>query len=431
MARPTVFTRLYRLLFNKKLPAESSAELFGNQYGLSYAAVQRRRYNLDIDEPIVRPIKNDLAATRELAEMKQWSYEVRHSILRLSSDCFQQQDGLIGSWSVAKELIDGYKVNKDVIAIASEISNRYNGKTPVLGGNRLEQCAREMLWSGDSFLELAIEREGISKNDWCITRSLHLPPLTMFADEDQHGEVGGYWQRKSISKGGDDVYFHPVKMLHFKYKPDGLYGNPLIFQNLEAWRKLKAAAADEEDAGRAVGAAPWLHIFPPTMSTADRTAYQRDYEADKTRGIVTDLFLSAEMDVRKAVSDSNAIAPLVERVTKYRYQMIPPGIPYWFFPGLGMESSAAKDLNGQPAMTYARMVADLRAILGEQIRWAIAVEIVLKKGFDWFVENGRFDIVWGEWFTSPIELQAEAQKKDTKKAPQQGDAKEFILNGKN
>jgi hypothetical protein len=49
------------------------------------------------------------------------------------------------------------------------------------------------------------------------------------------------------------------------------------------------------------------------------------------------------------------------------------------------------------------MIAAIRGLLGEQIKWAINVELILKMGYDWWVENGRYDIVWGDWVMSTLE----------------------------
>jgi hypothetical protein len=41
--------------------------------------------------------------------------------------------------------------------------------------------------------------------------------------------------------------------------------------------------------------------------------------------------------------------------------------------------------------------------MGQQIKWAIALEIVLKKGYEFYRQDGRFDIIWGDWFVTGME----------------------------
>ncbi len=343
---------------------------------------------------------------------------MRHSISILSRDCFQQIDGRSASWRIAETLEDGRKVHPDVIAIGRDIAARRNGKTLVLGGDRLQRAARDMMSYGDGFLEFAIEREGIGPNDWGISRSLYLPSLSMFVDEDEHEEPGMYRQQERITPSDTDRLIHPVKMLQFSYEKDRLYGNPISFQSSEPWRKIKAASPDLEDAAREVAIAPWLHVMPPDKDERYREQYQQRHESLLNDGIVTNLYLLSGADVRKAMSGVNVLKPLVDYYLSLRYQMLPPGLPHYLFPGLGLESNSGKEIANQPALAYARMIANLRSHLSEQIKWSVSVEIVLKKGWDFYISDGQyFDIAWGDWFVTGFEqMQQSSQPTPTEQA---------------
>lgn len=279
----------------------------------------------------------------------------------------------------------------------------------ILGGSRLERAARDMMWSGDSFLELAIEREGISSNDYGISKSLYLPSLSVFVDEDQTGYSNGFWQRSKTMPSPEDIWIHPLKMLHFCLEERELYGQSILLQSIESWRKLKEVAIDLEEASRAIGVTPWLHIMPEGRDEIYKQAYQDDIESKRRSAIITDMFLLNGADIRKASTDSNALQPLIDHYLLQRMGCIPAVIPTWAFPYLSLKDGAQKDLSSQPAMAYARFIHHLRSIIGEQVKWAISVEIVLKKGWDWFEQNGYFEVHWQPFVVSELEAFADAQ----------------------
>lgn len=65
-------------------------------------------------------------------------------------------------------------------------------------------------------------------------------------------------------------------------------------------------------------------------------------------------------------------------------------------------NGGAKDLNGQPALTYSRLISEVRSLLGEQVRWAINMKLVLRYGYDFYYANRKFDICWPEWILTPL-----------------------------
>jgi hypothetical protein len=374
----------------------------------------------------------DLQNSRDLIEIADWSYESANSVGFMSRDAFQQIDGKVNSWRVSETLADGSKVHPDVLAIGREMEQRRDGKHLILGGDTLQRAAVEALSYGDSFVQLGIYKEGIGKNDWAVMKTQYMPVFSTFVEADEDGSVAAYRIQKSLYPSDDDIVIHPLKMLQFRYGESGLYGRPPTFQQIPSWKKVKEAAADIEQASRDVGVAPWLHTMPPETDESYKEAYRQEYQEMLNEGIVTNLFLMSGADVRKAAATTGVLADMISYWLQLRYQMVLPGVPLFFFPGLGLKESSGKDIANQPALAYARQIANLRSMIGEQVRWAISVEIVLKKGFDWFQQNGRFDIEWGEWFVTGQEQGLMDQGQDQPALPpQESQQRIALLNGSN
>lgn len=421
MAAPNnnLLTRLWGALRRQRPSGNGSGYLGIQQQRSRIGTFHRRSISLSASINPVRPIMGDLQNSRDLVEIADWSYESSNSVGFMARDAFQQIDGRVNSWTVADTLADGTKVHPDVLAIGREIEQRRDGKDLVLGGDTLQQAAIEALSYGDSFVQLGIYREGVGKNDWAVCRSRYMPTFSTFIDVDDDGSIQSYRIQDKMFPSVDDVVIHPLKMLQFKIGKSGAgyYGKPPTFQQIPQWRKVKDCAADIEQASRDTGVAPWLHVMPEGADESYKEAYRQEYQEMLNEGIVTNLFLMPSADVKKAAANSGALSNLLDYWLQLRYQMVLPGVPLWFFPGLGLKESSGKDIANQPALAYARQIASLRSMIGEQVRWAISVEIVLKKGFDWFEQNGRFDVVWGEWLVTGMEQWIIDQSQDQPSAP--------------
>lgn len=405
------FDTLWKRLTGTNKTRGNAGKAQGNIYPLGHYQKTARKQGLEISYQPVRPIKNSFQNSRELIEMSEWSYELRHSISILSRDCFQTLDGNINSWRV-KEDYEGVKVNPDIIAISKDIATRTRGKDLILGGNFLQKAVRDFLFFGDSFVSLGFEKDGIS-NKFKLNQSLYLPTLSTFVDLDDDNEIASYSQRESINLKKTDECINPLKILHFSYERDAIYGTPISFQSLEAWRQLKDISLDLEQAARDTGYSLLAHKFPESVTTDDRDTYQSRYESMLNSGIVTNLYLLPGMEVERIAVNAGSLEPLMKLWLQKRYECIPPGLPLYLFPGLGIEATAGKEISNQPAMNYSRLISSSRGILSERIKWAISLEIIFTKGYDFFYENRNFDIVWGDWFITGMEqgvMQQDSQK---------------------
>jgi hypothetical protein len=399
---------LWNQLFRKKQP-KKLAGVSGSQYPLGSLTTYARKQHLEIPFTPVRPIKNSFRNSVELLEMSEWSYELRHSVSVIARDVFQSLDGRITSWSVSPEY-KKKKINKEVLAIADDLATRTSGKELILGGNFLQRAVRDFLLFGDAFVSLGFDKDGISK-EWHISESLYLPTLSTFVDVDEQGKILSYSQRESTTIRESDIFIHPLKVLQFSYEKNQVYGNPISYQSLEPWRQLQEISRDLEQAARDCGYPILLHKFPEQVNETDKEAYQSRYEDMLNTGIVTSLYLLPGMDVERIAADSGALEPLIKLWLQKRYECIPPGLPLYLFPGLGIESTSGKEISAQPATNYARFIASIRGILSEQIKWAISLEMVLTRGIEFYQENKNFDLEWGSWILTGNESEVVNQDK--------------------
>jgi hypothetical protein len=360
-------------------------------------------YMLDLPETAKRPINGSLDLSNALMEMATWSREARDVGSYLARDSFMEQSGRFGSWSIAKVKGDDEAVHPDVIAIGKNLAGRRSGKELILGGTRLKRAASDAAaFYGDAFLEVSIDKEGIGRNDYGIARSLYLPSLSVFVDETSDGQLNGYWQRARMTPSEDDIFIHPIKMLHFSHEKQRRYGQALLQQSIPPWQKLKRVAPDVEKAVRESAIAPWLHIMPETYKAKERAAYKRNHETMQMNGVISNLYLAHGTEVRRAVGGNADLQSIIEHWLNLRAQLVPSGFPSYLFPRLSTGSATSnKELANQPAAVYARMIADIRGMLGDQLRWAIDLEILLVKGYDFLMEHHDYDIAWPTWDIVP------------------------------
>jgi hypothetical protein len=218
-------------------------------------------------------------------------------------------------------------------------------------------------------------------------------------------------------------------MLHFKYDDKGRYGWPATFTQIEAWRAFKQCAADLEEASRS-SIAPWLHILPNDRGEDYKQQYRSEYEAQLEQGMISNIYLLAGSDVRKAASATPTLKPLLDTYQVARMNLCPAGIPLWLIPGLGIQTSGggSKELGGQPALTYARLVSHLRSLLAAEIVFSIGIEVTMNRGYDfWLTHQKNVDVSFPTWVTQQVPgLQT---SNNVKKPPQQKEeeAKETFI----
>ena len=377
---------------------------------------QRRNQRfLDLPEPILRPLLLDRSLSAELVEAMTWSSVLAGSVRILAQNVFQHDDGRIESWKIKTTFIDPIDgmekplppekmPHPDIIKMADELANRRCGKRYVLGGERLVDHAFNCFSYGDSFLELSIQSDGLG--GYAIADSLSIPTWSTFVSHDQTGHVNEYRQQARIEPSNDDRIWDGVnvaKMLHFKYDDKGRYGWPATFTQIESWRAYKSVAAALEEAAIS-SYNPLLHIMPESRSPEYKQAYRQEYEGLLELGLISNLYLEAGAIVKRAEAATPTIKPLLDAYDVAKMALVPNGIPLWIVPGLGSSQSASsKELGGQPALTYARLVSHLRSILAAEIVWAIGLEVTMTYGIDFWLENRKnVDVSFPTWVAQQI-----------------------------
>lgn len=397
-----MLSRLRKLLKSFRL---RDGAIQGSPYPLGYGTSRNySRRDLDVPEIPARFVEDNKDLTHRLLEIYHYSKEASKAIEMLSLDCFQSQDGGSGSWFVNEELADGTRVNPDILVIARDLSSRMDGDENVIGADVLQSAVSELLFFGDSFFQLGIEKDGFG--EWGIKSSIYMPCLSMFVRRSESGFLEGFYQSTVGSK--ESVDFHPFKIIQFSYlRKKGIrYGKSFIKSQAYAdWDNVRDAEYAVSKIAMESGVTPWLHIMAPDKSQKDLELYERKHQAALNSGqILTHYYLMNAGDIRKAATESDAIKPLADYLLDCRRRMIPAGFPTWIFTELGYEGSAGNDLHGQPAMTYSRLVSAMRSTIGQGIKKAITIELLLRKGYDWVEQNGKFEIGWEPWIATPGQL---------------------------
>lgn len=418
----------------------SGETLIGSQDPI-YAAGRGGRYNnklFDIPEPVYRPIMLDRGLALELCEFLVWSPEMVTSMTILAQNIFQEETGAIGSWKIRTKNKDGTPLERpphpNVVAIAESLRNRYNGGIPVLGGQRLEEAAW-CIAKGDVFMELEISREGIGRNDYGISNSIYIPPFSMFVNNDEQGRIQEYRQQVNVAPSEEDRVwknYDIARILHFKHRGGNQrYGVSRAFAQIESWRKYKSSSRRiEESASTLLGF--WLHEAPPEVGTDWRQAYRSEFEAMlENSDYITNLYLPNGADVRRTSSPTPSLTPLLAEHTLNRYGCCLAGVPVYYIPGLGLESGASKELANSPALNYARLIAHTRSILADRLRMALALEVTLNYGYEFWLENSdvEFDWPYFEAIVQPGILPNNPTKADPKETEdKEAEAKEKFVN---
>lgn len=416
-------------LFNKVFPQKTQTQ--GSQRPLAtIAASTRRNWDLEISE---FPIRDPLLA-RESIELLQYCYEARHCLSCAADDAFASSDGDDIGWTIADTLDDNEtKIHPDTKAILLDLIQRQQSHEKlVIGGTRLKKALRSTLGYGDCFLELGFERDG---STYCVAKTLYLPTWEIFRCESDTGVLERFEQRRTLSMStSPDYQFFPFQIVHFKHEEKVLYGESIFAQSLDAWAKLKDAIADLAAASRDVGQNPNVHTLSEGVTQDQLKEYRFNHENELADGTITNYYLASPETISKVANINPDLKPLIDNVLQWRYRIIPPGFPVWFFPGL--DTTGAREISEQPAKKYARCRNSWCGTLSGGIRQTGNTELILRKGYDWFRQNGRYRIAFPIWKVSDTGMSDESnatgisdieQQKNNKNGhKQRGSSRDFI-----
>ena len=381
--RNKLITRIWRFLTSWR----KTKDIQGSQRpaALAISANARRRdYDLEIKD---FPIRDRELAT-QLINLWNYGYAPRHALSYAARDVFSNTTGDDQGWRISKYLDEEktIAVDGEIYDVLHAFETRKCGAAYVIGGNHLKRAVPEFLAYGNSFWELAIERE-TGTNLYGITRTMKLPSWEIFRCENDHGMLECFQQRRFVYDQNPYAVFAPPKIIHFRYEPKSLYGVSIFQQSIDPYTDRLEVRKDMGRAARAAGVVMKKHHFPEGWDLEQRAQYKADYQALLDEGAITDMFLHEGLNIDE-VSDRNFdLRPLMDQDRYLKYEEIPPGFPVWLFPGL--IEKGAREISGQPAEAYARMRNDWCAVLSDGIRWACDVELVLKLGMSRYTELRR------------------------------------------
>ncbi len=373
---------------------------------------QREQYDLEIDEYPVRDMCGSIETTRLLIEMMTWCYEARNTLSYAARDVLRSRQGETTGWMISETLTDGTPINPDTRAILLDLIERKNGDDWVIGGNFLEKAVRLMYGYGDAFVEVSIDREGLSLGrkfgDYGVSESLYLPTWQMFVHEDRQGRILEYQQRSQVRQEPDSenmIRYIPPKVIHFSHELQTKYGMSAFLQGVSAWKELKQVNFDIAKAVRSLGVNPNVHIMPEGKDEAYKKAYQKRYESLIAAGVVTDFFLRHGADVRKMVGVNSNLDALFRRQLDLRFHIVPAGFPVWFYPGLGVEMRGAREISGEPARAYNGILASIAFTLSKGVRKVFDLELRCRLGEERFRRDGKYRIIFPDFGSEAEEVQ--------------------------
>ena len=335
-----------------------------------------RDYDLEITE---YPIRNPEKACK-LIEMWEYCPEIATAIEIITSDVFSSDDGDDQGFSISDTLNDKTTpVNPKIKEILDDLIER------VIGGLILERAVERMLIYGDTFASL-----GIDFNSKRIEKILFLPTWEIFRVEDNQGNLMRFEQRRYLSNSfetarninfnpqiqqGEAISFHPLIMIHWRFRQKQLYGRSLFYESIYDWNYLKDATEDLAFGSRSIGINPNIHIMPDCANEDYRKAYKEGYEAKKKLGIVADFYLMYGADIKKLAQVNPDIKALSDTVLMWRSRIIMRShVPPWL---MGLPTIGAREISGQPALAYARFINKVRMNLSQGIRQICDLELAL------------------------------------------------------
>ncbi len=348
-----------------------------------------REYDLEITEyPIRDPVK-----ARHLIEMWEYCAEIATAINEICDSCWSSDDGDDQGFTIAPTLNDNTTpIDPEIEKILKRLIDE------VIGGITLEPAIERMLIYGDAFCSISVSTKKMQ-----IERILFLPTWEMFRLELNKGQLIGFEQRRFL-QDESAIQFHPLTVVHWRYRRKTLYGRSLFWESSQDWENLKSATEDLAFASRAIGVNPNIHVMPGEVTENYRKAYKTGYEARKKLGAVTDFYLMYGADIRKVSATNPDLKALIDNVLMWRGRIVMRSrVPPWL---MGMPTVGAREIAGQPALAYARFINKIRMNMTQGIKQMCDLELALA-GIP--KEKWQYRIVWPRIYVDPYAMQLNPQ----------------------
>ncbi|MGL4909728.1 MAG: hypothetical protein ACRC4J_00805 [Cetobacterium sp.] len=379
-------------------------------YGQStyLAGGDRKELGLEITEIPIR----DYEIARELIEMKTWCPEVDTALEIIASDVFSSEDGDDIGFKIADDLIDETPINPKVVEILTALFDRS------IGGRFLEPWLVRMLAYGDAFGAIAFNKQFTQ-----IENLVLLPTWEVFRIEEDDGTLLRFEQRSTLHDRSP-IVFHPLTLIHWRYRREHLYGTSITKSIIQDWANLKAKKHDLARACRAVGVNPNVHMMPEGTDEEYKSSYIDDNESRLADGIILNYYLGHGGKVEKLAHNNPDLKALLDAIALIRQIIITKlRIPPYLG---GLPAIGARDISGQPAMAYARFIGSVRGALSEGIRQLCDLELALH-GIDPRQPENYYRIVFPKIFTTPTTNQGKAEAPEQMEDPEDMNEKESLL----
>jgi hypothetical protein len=333
-------------------------EYGGYQRSMSVRALPQWESNSELSEYPIR----DSQVAAQLIDLVERCPEVATALEIICSYCFSSETGDESGFAIVEDEDHPYP---ETVAIARSLQSR------VFPGLNLYRAVHQFLAWGDCFGNLNIDFK-----ERTIRGLLLLPVWEMFRVEDDYGNLQAFEQRSGL-RGRDTISLHPVTVIHWRYNRRHLYGRSLFRESLQDWKNLKMGADDLSTASREMGVNANIHMMPPGADENYKNRYRTDYESQLKRGIVSDFYLLQGAGVTKAgVRWNPDLTALLANFNTWRGRIgMRSRVPPWL---LGIELNKAREIAGQPALSFAIFVGYVRQQLAEGVRQMVNTELALK-----------------------------------------------------
>lgn len=344
-----------------------------------------RDYDLEIPEI---PVRNPNLAT-QLIELRYCCSEAATAYDAINGDAWTSHDGDDQGFDISDTLNDNKtKVDPKIQEILRRVIRE------VLMPSEPKIVGERLLAYGDSFASL-----GINSKAMRIERILYLPTWEMFRLESKQGELLGFEQR-ALLRDPDPIQFHPISIVHWRYRRDNLYGRALFLECLKDWCRIEQILDDIAEASHAVGINPNIHILPCEYDEEQANEYKIMYEGAKNQKILTDLYMYGGGDIKKLSNSNPDITALLKAAEFFMARFVRRSrIPPWMlgFPGIG-----AREISGGPERAYARLINDFRQSLSTGFKQIFNLELALQ-GYP--REQWQYRIIWPRFYIDPFKQQ--------------------------
>lgn len=342
------------------------------------------------DEDFFLPVRTPRTATM-LHEIREYSQEAGLAGTIICNDIFSSETGDDQGFKLARKMNREGKVillNPQVEQILTRLIDN------VIGGYNLWWVADNLFYFGDAFGSIVVKEDMTS-----VERIMQLPTWDIFRIEDRRGNLRRFEQRR-YQMDSDVIKIHPLVCVHWRNRPRGLYGRATTKESYPQFARLRDMEEDIAHASRNIGVNPFVHIMPQGTTDEYEQNYREAIRLARSEGIMTDFFIGGHQggaDVKRVNNADSSLSGLEESKQSLRRQFIARlGIPSYL---AGIPDSGAKDIQGHPAIAYARLIAGYRAMVTVGIKQICNLELALN-GLNPLEPKNFYAIQWPTLHTS-------------------------------